>query len=241
MAYIFFYHFSYKNSKTKSWNLALPCSNRVTLSSFLTLWALVSSFLLTGVNSVPWVEQPVKAHNMRVSVHVCVFVLACVCVEDSGGQRRLVGYCLWGRKESDPTWWLNNNNMCMCDCVRVYVYLCMCVWTGFPFSWTLHSRHSPLSVWTPPSPLVMWSRSTPSLVAFRQWLPNLTPRRIASGVKDWTQTCFFKCLWAPLFHCVTNTLNSSRSIQRFYRKNTDFGGGPGSSGQGLKSLGPCFL
>lgn len=125
----------------------------------------------------------------------------------------------------------------VCLCISVDV----CVWTGCHFSWTLHSRHSPLSVWTPPSSLLMWSRSTPSLVAFRQWLPNLTPRRIASGVKDWTQTCFFKCLGAPLFQCVTNTLNSSRSIQRFYRKNTYFGGGPGSSGQRLKSLGPCFL
>ena len=130
MAYIFFYHFSYKNSKTKSWNLALPCSNRVTLSGFLMLWALVSSFLLTSANSVPWVEQP--KHTTHVSL--CVSVCLCFCasyvyvwrtVEDRGDWWATVyGVTKSQTRLSD---WTTISCVCVTVCVSMYICVCVCV------------------------------------------------------------------------------------------------------------------
>ena len=48
------------------------------------------------------------------------------CLENPRGQRSLVGYSPWGRKESDTTEWLNTcvyEGMCLCLCSDV----CLCI------------------------------------------------------------------------------------------------------------------
>ena len=55
---------------------------------------------------------------------------------DGKGQRGLAGCSTWGHKESDTTWWLNNNKCVLSrfSCVRLFATL-----------WTI-AHHAPLSV-----------------------------------------------------------------------------------------------
>ena len=71
------------------------------------------------LGSVPGLERsPGREHG---------YPLQYSCLENPHGQRGLVGYSPWGRKESDTTEQLTHTHTQICVYVCIYIYIIVCL------------------------------------------------------------------------------------------------------------------
>ena len=89
--------------------------------------------------------------------------LQCSCLENSHGQRSLVGYSPWGHQESDGTQRLSTHVLRTYSTSTGYpvIRMCVCVGSQFATPWTI-ARPAPLCMGFPRQ-------------AYWSWLPFLSP------------------------------------------------------------------